>query len=170
MNLFVEYLQSHEVKKELTIPVIITQCNSTWYIDQESYRMIFGCNHEEADYRMVLHASLHDTLCVIRSKDTDVLVLMAYGYKKKSPASNWFMQYDTDKYADIRKIVEHLGDHITSSLPQLHALTGCDTTSSFFNHGKMTILKKVLKNPSKIDLIQGLGSELILSDETSLMP
>ena len=120
--------------------------------------MIFDCNHEEADYRMVLHASLHDTPCVIKSKDTDVLVLIAYGYKKKSPVSNWFMQYDTDTYADIRKIVEHLGDHITSSLPQLHALTGCDTTSYFFNHGKMTILKKVLKNSSKIDLIQGLGS------------
>ena len=93
-------------------------------------------------WRSWLHASLHDTPCVINFQDADVLVLIAYGYKKKSPVSNWFMQYDTDTYADIRKIVEHLGDHITSSLPQLHALTGCDTTSYFFNHGNYDNLKK----------------------------
>ena len=74
IKLFAEYLKSDEVRKMFNIPVFFTEKEKTYKIDQNGWREIFSCNHEEADYRLVLHASLYDTPCVVRSKDTDVLV------------------------------------------------------------------------------------------------
>ena len=51
-----------------------------------------------------------------------------------------------------------------STLPQFYSLTGCDTTSCFYNRGKTSILNKVMKNPACIKLIQSLGNDVVLSD------
>ena len=51
---------------------------------------------------------------------------------------------------------------ICTHLPQLHGLTGCDTTSFFFKVGKVSPFNKVLKN---IPLISAFGVNTILSDE-----
>ena len=40
---------------------------------------------------MVLHASLDDVDCVVCSKDTDVLLLLAFAYNNKSSSKHWFM-------------------------------------------------------------------------------
>ena len=77
---------------------------------------MFSCNHEEADTRMVLHASLDDVDCVLCSKDTDVLLLLAFAYNKKSPSKHWFLKYETEKYADIEKVVEYLGKDVAKHL------------------------------------------------------
>ena len=76
------------------------------------------------------------------------------------------MQYENQKYADISKIVSYLGDEIVSCIPQFHSLTGCDTTSYFFNRGKISVINRILKNSTCIQLIQGLGKELVLSNSS----
>ena len=53
---------------------------------------------------------------------------------------------------------------ICTLLPQLHGLTGCDTTSFFFKVGKVSPFK-VLKNIENLQLISALGVNTILSDE-----
>ena len=105
---------------------------------------MFSCNHEETDTRMVLHASLGDVDCVVCTKDTDVLLLLDFAYNKKSPSKHCFMKYETEKYADIEKVVEYLGNDVAEHLLQLHAITGFYTTSHFYRVGKITVFKKEL--------------------------
>ena len=61
------------------------------------------------------------------------------------------------KNAKIKKIVNALDERILSCLPQFHALTGCDTTSYFYNQGKTASFKKTLKDPDSLSLIRNLG-------------
>ena len=137
IKLFAEYLKSDEVRKMFNVPVFFTEKEKTYKIDQKGWREIFSCNHEEADYRLVLHASLCDT---------------PFGYNRMKPSCNWFMQYEhtADTYADINMINMYLGANIVSYLPHYHALSGCDTTSFFYNRGKIPTLKKIVLNLLKI--------------------
>ena len=67
------------------------------------------------------------------------------------------MKIDHDKYVDIEKVVEYLGEAIARMLPAIHALTGCDTTSSFFGTGKVRLIKKLMKQSSSLTLLEGFG-------------
>lgn len=87
----------------------------------------------------------------------DVLLLLAFAYNKKSPSKHWFMKYETEKYADIEWVVEYLGNDVSKHLLQLHDITGCDTTSYFYRVGKISMLKKVLNDPSYMSFIENLG-------------
>ena len=63
-------------------------------------------------------------------------------------------------------ICEFLVPQICENLPALHALTGCDTTSHFFNTGKGTVLRKIIRNPEKIVLLDGIGQMKEIDEET----
>lgn len=54
---------------------------------------------------------------------------------------------------------------MVNSLPGLHALTGCDTTSSFSGKGKPTAYK-LIKTEVCRELLQGVGDSWDLSDRT----
>ena len=56
---------------------------------------------------------------------------------------------------------------ICKYLPQLHAITGCDTTSYFYRAGTINPLKRVLKSSDCLQLLAGLGKELF-DDEFQL--
>ena len=44
---------------------------------------MFSCNHEEQTQEWCcMHVSLDDVDCVVCSKDTDVLLLLAFAYNK----------------------------------------------------------------------------------------
>lgn len=75
------------------------------------------------------------------------------------------MKIDHEKYIDIAKIRDHIGDEICKILPQFHAITGCDTTSYMFNVGKIKALKQIMKNPELIHLISEIGNENGVSQE-----
>ena len=128
---------------------------------------LFKCNHEEADTRLILHASLQDTNVVIVAKDTDVFVLLVYVYSKLQPCSKWYMKIDHDKYLDIGKVKKYLGSKISSYLPQLLSLTGCDTTFFFCGVGKIKVLNKVKKKPdeyiSRTQLLRSSEKQLLKS-------
>ena len=47
----------------------------------------------------------------------------------------------------------------------LHALTGCDTTSSFSGKGKVKHFKVMLKNQSNIEEFAAFGDVPTVSDE-----
>lgn len=42
-----------------------------------------------------------------------------------------------------------IGPLVYNILPAVLALTGCDTTTSFFGIGKMTVHKTLIQNPQK---------------------
>ena len=48
--------------------------------ENETLKISFQCNQEEVDIRMIFRALQQQTNVVVCSKDTDVLVLMAFVY------------------------------------------------------------------------------------------
>ena len=68
------------------------------------------------------------------------------------------MKYEDNKYACIKDIVDYIGDEISAFLPQILAITGCDTTSTFFKMGKVKVLKKIQKDPDQLLLIKNVGA------------
>ena len=103
---------------------------------------------------------------VIVCEDTDVIILMVWAYVRFKVTKNRYMNYEDNKYACIKDIVDYIGDEISAFLPQIHAITGCDTTSAFFKMGKVKVLKKIQKDPDQLLLIKNVGAERTLDKET----
>ena len=121
------------------------------------------CNHEETDTRLVLQACLEDTNVVLVAKDTDVLILLIYAYEVVKPKCSWHMKIDYEKFIDITNVHAFLGSKISRYLPQIHAITGCGTTSFFYGIGKVKVLKKLKKDSSLLTLLQEIGRSECLS-------
>ena len=110
-------------------------------------------SQEEADTRMLLNAvhlaSTYERI-ILRSDDTDVLVLLLYYASKEQLGSSVYMHAghipqfrDRRRYIPICEIVSKIGKDICQNLPAAHALTGSDTTSAFFQIGKRTAYSKL---------------------------
>ena len=138
-----------------------------------------GCSHEETDKRILLHAN---HICqstenvVFHTPDTDVLLIalpasaqipdslfIRTGTKNKVPIisidkvkQSLILRYNLQNI-DIQLLLK--------SLLSLHALTGCDTTSSFSGKGKVKPFKVMLKNQSYIEEFAAFGDVPTVSDE-----
>ena len=105
--------------------------------------LLAPCSHEEADSRMLLHVSHaanhgHHKI-LIKTVDTDVVVLAVS--VAQGPEDELWLAFGTGKsfrYLAAHEIAAGLGPGKAQALPMLHALTGCDTASSFAGHGKKT--------------------------------
>ena len=147
-----------------TIPLVFTSSNATFRVCDGTVAEVDECNHEEADTRLILHAAASTQDVVIVAKDTDVLVLMVWAYVVLNVEQKWYFKKDHDKFVDIGEICSYLGREICLRLPALHAISGCDTTSYFYNVGKVKLIKKVLKSPERLALLDSLGKERELGD------
>ena len=89
------------------------------------------CDHEEADTRMILHASniLEDMSSVtLRTVDTDVLVL-AVALSNMNPTKKIWVSFGVDdqkKMFSAHEICIQVGPEKAQALPTFHAFTGCD--------------------------------------------
>ena len=102
-------------------------------------------NQEEADTRMFLH-SLHASNAghqqiLIKSSNTDVEVLACY-YRENITADIFLLSGTRSRarVIPVSQVCEQLGVEVCQALPGLHALTGCDTVSSFAGKGKKVAL------------------------------
>jgi len=104
------------------------------------------CTHEEADSRMLLHASHaashgHHKI-MIRTVDTDVVVLAVSVAQNLQPENELWIAFGTGKgfrYLAAHEAAAGLGPEKAQALPVFHSLTGCDTVSSFASHWKKTL-------------------------------
>ena len=103
------------------------------------------CSAEEADPRLLRHAinqASNGLKCIVlKTVDTDVLVLaIAYCNRLMANDVNSFcVEFGVGsrtEYYNIIEIVKELGQIRSQALPFFHSFTGCDTTSSFYSHGK----------------------------------
>ena len=53
------------------------------------------------------------------------------------------MKIESRKCINIRKIVKYLSADVATKIPQIHAVTGCDTTSFLLNVAKIKVCKSV---------------------------
>ena len=103
----------------------------------------------------------------IRSPDTDVEVLAVY-HQANIPGS-LFLETGTlhkHKVVDVKQICSALGQEVITALPGLHALTGCDTVSSFAGKGKKVALDLVKQDATLACPIQELGLTVPLPVES----
>jgi len=109
-------------------------------------------NQEEADTRMLLHASHaaqhgHHAI-LIQTVDTDVVVLsVSLAQEFQSEDKLWlaFGAGRSFRYLAAHEIEAGLGRGKACALPMFHALTGCDTISSFARRGKKTACEDTVR-------------------------
>ena len=86
------------------------------------------------------HASQHGhQKILIRTVDTDVVVLAVYIAQRLPTDNQLWLAFGTGKkfrYLAAHEMTAALGPQKALALPMFHALTGCDTVSSFAGHGK----------------------------------
>ena len=102
---------------------------------------------------------------IVVSKDTDVLVLLIWAFTNLHVMHRSFFKFDHEKFVKVGSIFSSLGRSICSSLPTIHAISGCDTTSYFYRAGKVRILKKLISDKSKCQLIESIGIRQNLAGE-----
>ena len=148
-----------ELSKGITKTIVFSRKDETYNVTRGKIKLIYRSNHEEADSRLVLQAFRNQGDSVIVCKDTDVLILMIWAYAFYKIKYKWFFKYDSEKYAEVRKICEHFGLELCLSLPAFHGLTGCDTTSYFYRSGKVRILKKMISDTNRCLMLHPLGRD-----------
>ena len=136
-------------------PTTVTRC-----VDLDS-------DHEEADTRLLLHANdcsaNHETV-VIWSPDTDVAVI-ALG-NITSISCELLFATGTGKHQRLLSLTDiavTLGP-MAEALPAFHALTGCDTTSSFYGKGKKSALNTIMARPDLVIALKLVGTEFTIED------
>ena len=120
------------------------------FTEQEKVREITGdvvsgsieCNHEEVDSRLVLQACEKDTVVVVVAKGTVVLVILLHAYAIVKPSSKWFMKIDHEKYVDVGKVYDFLGENVSKLYLIFTHSRGVTPPSSFMVLGKLRFLKR----------------------------
>ena len=80
----------------------------------------------------LLHGSKVDSDVIVVCKDTDVPILMVWTYIKLNITNDWYLKYEHEKFANIRKIYSYLGKTLSLSLQKIQALAGYNITSYFY--------------------------------------
>ena len=125
-------------------------------------------NQEEADTRIVLHAvaaaNSGAERIVVSCPDTDVLVLLIHHRQKAITAAEIFFQTGKEgkhtslkRYIPVHCIREHLSQEQNNIMMSVYCLTGCDTVSSFYGHGKKSAFKLLLQQLDKFQDLACLG-------------
>ena len=124
-------------------------------------------NQEEADTRIILHAvAAADNganTIVVRSPDTDVLVLLLH-HRPAIKAKEIFFLTGRDgkhtqltRYIAVHTIYSLLETEQHRILLSAYCLTGCDTVSAFFGHGKRTAFRVMMQNADQLQDLAWLG-------------
>ena len=131
-------------------------------------------SQEEADTRKVLHRahiSQYDFSCaVIASIDADVTFLCLADYHKfPMPLFQKRCSETRMKYVDIPSIGNVLGRNVCEALPDMHAITGCDTVQ-FCWERKIVCISLVKKSISFQELVARFGLSCDFSDADFTKP
>ena len=135
---------------------------------------ISPCSHEEADYRMILHA--HDAYLkgyrkvLISANDTDVVVIAVAAVSALEGLELWvtFGRGQNVIYIPTHEIARKLGHQRSQGLLFLHAITGCDTVSAFNGIGKKTAWDVWTGMPHLWPLFQKLASAPVSVSEADI--
>lgn len=104
----------------------------------------FCPSHEEADTKIVYHASKINSDCkvVVKCSDTDIVVIML-GNLHEITAKIYIEcgASESRHVIDVNALHTLLGLDLCKALPGFHAMTGCDYKPAFFRKGKQRPFK-----------------------------
>ena len=175
------FLRSDENKSELfsliaaeihnmTIPegkeVISTLKTSVVANPERADLHYLDSDHQEADTRMFLHVadcvSRGMKNLIVRTVDSDVVILALYVYQHLHEMEEIWIAFGRDKHfrmIPIHAISTSLGRNICMALPMFHSLTGCDTVSAFFGHGKQSAWEALKTLPDSVNTLKLLTTD-----------
>ena len=137
---------------------------------------ISPCTHEEADTRLILHASdcarQGVDKIMLRTVDTDVVVLAISTFSRLAISEMWiaFGVGKQFRYIAIHDIVSALGDEKSQVLHVFHAPTGCDQTSAFLGRGKSTAWATWMSYEEATTIFTSLSQSPSMQDVLDAMP
>ena len=99
----------------------------------------------------IIHKAL-DESPRLKKSDTDVFVLAVHHFMELNNTDElWFQtevlstNKDMHRYIPVHDLCKSLDPMLIKILPPVHAITECDTTSSFFRIGKVTVMNTIKK-------------------------
>jgi hypothetical protein len=87
--------------------------------------------------KQALEIARKGQVVTVLANDTDVLVMLVYHFQA-SMADVFMFSHSSKRINTIRAIAVSMGPLIVSRLLVVHAISGCDTTSCLFGHGKVS--------------------------------
>ena len=95
--------------------------------------------------------------------DTDVLVLLVHHFKPDMADISVLSEITRIRnprvsVVSVRAVRNSTDNTAAEQLLAVHALSGCDTTSALFGHGKAGVYRKVVENPDTKPLTDVLSS------------
>ena len=151
---------------------LFVTCGETCYcLKKRDVKVVMElkCSHEEADTRMLLHATHASQngykTTVLVSEDTDVMVL-CLGNCKKTNCTMYLKcgSQNRTRYINISTLAELHGDDLCDALVGLHAFTGCDSVSAFAGRGKLGAFKLLKGNRTYQEDFKSLGTSWDVSE------
>ena len=162
-NLLADYFTSGEIATE---KVLFVTKEKICYIKRQVCPLLYS-EHKEADHRIASHAKYasdndnnENSPITIVVDDTDIYILLirieCY-YRSKL----YFRQgTSTSKagitYHNVSAAASEFGESICKIVPSFHALTGSDFSKTFYHLSKIQSFKKMLTQPSAINLLSSL--------------
>ena len=135
----------------------------------------FQGQHEEADTLIIFHASQIEGNIMIRSTDTDVLVLLIGMIGKhaitedSTPYNGIILDFGQDNHrrmvdvSELALTLDAINSGLPAAIPSFHAVTGTEFTSSFYGKGKLKPWNVLLDNPEYTEwFLYHLEEEMIL--------
>ena len=146
--------------------------------DKERCAQLYS-NQEETDTRIVLHAIFVANNgvknLVIQSPDTDVLVLLIHYHSAIYACEIYFATGQARKHASLKRYIpihtlyDILYPHQHVVMLPIYCLTGCDTVSAFYGHGKATAFRLIMQKAEQFEVLKTLGTRpYITSQEITL--
>jgi hypothetical protein len=134
-------------------------------LEAVGHRVWQAANDADTDIvRAALEMASSRRLTAVVADDTDILVLLVYHLK---PEMADIFMVETKKgrstYVSIRAVQTSIGRPSIQQLLVIHAITGCDTTSALFGHGKARAFKQITLSSKTLPLTD----ELLRSDATA---
>ena len=125
------------------VRITFNQINGTMNVE---YPQSLQGKHEEADTLLAFHAAYVPGSVVVRTSDTDVIVILmgmlGRNLLEGRPLQSIVMDCGSGnkrRYIDITSIANALENKqagLPAAMPGLHAFTGCDFTAAFYRKGK----------------------------------
>ena len=69
------------------------------------------------------------------------------------------------RFIPMHDVASDLGERMPLALPVIHALSGCDSTSSFYGQGQKRCLATIEKYPLALEGIMGFGQHSVNVDD-----
>ena len=128
--------------------------------------------HREANHRLAFHsncsAASGDSVCVV-ADDTDVYILLLF-ISNQANGTIYFRQGTSSSkqgitYHNFTAFANELGNNVCNVLLTFHAPTGSGFTRTFYRKSKIQSFKKLMKTPSKNDLLRSLQTKNAIVSE-----